>query len=168
MAVRNMTKKRSLQEDDKMARAKYQVLVIPYYIDNGNAEYCIFRRSDMNIWQFIAGGGEDFDESVLLSAKREANEEANIDFNNEYIRLDTVSSIPASCFRDAREIWGDDCYVVPEYCFGVRVDGKEILLSEEHAEYRWCSYEDAVKHLKYDSNRTALWELDCRIKKRFF
>lgn len=149
-----------------MARAKYQVLVIPYNIYNGNIQYCLFRRSDMDIWQFIAGGGEDFDKSILLSAKREASEEGNIDFNNEYIRLDTISSIPVNCFKNARAIWGEDCYVVPEYCFGVKLDKKEILLSTEHSEYKWCSYEDALKHLKYDSNRTALWELDCRIKKR--
>ena len=154
--------------DDKMARAKYQVLVIPYSIDKGNVQYCIFHRSDMDIWQFIAGGGEDFDESVLLSAKREASEEANIDFNNQYIPLDTVSSIPANCFKNAKTIWGEDCYVIPEYCFGVKVDIEEIILSEEHSEYKWFSYEDAIEYLKYDSNRTALWELDCRIKKRLF
>ena len=30
-----------------MARAKYQVLVIPYHIENGNVKYCIFKRHDM-------------------------------------------------------------------------------------------------------------------------
>lgn len=41
-----------------MARARYQVLVIPYCIDNGKAQFCLFRRHDIGIWQFIAGGGE--------------------------------------------------------------------------------------------------------------
>lgn len=149
-----------------MARAKYQVLVIPYHIENVNIQYCLFHRSDMDAWQFIAGGGEDFDESVLLSAKREAGEEANIDSDNEYEQLDTVSSIPVNCFKNARTLWGEDCYVIPEYCFGVEIDGEEIRLSAEHSDCVWCSYEDALKRLKYDSNKTALWELDCRIKKR--
>ena len=152
-----------------MARAKYQVLVIPYYKNrkNGNIQYCLFHRSDMDVWQFIAGGGEDFDESVLLSAKREASEEANIDFSNEYIRLDTISSIPANCFKNASTLWGEDCYVIPEYCFGVELNTKKITLSAEHSKYEWHSYEDACKCLKYDSNKTALWELNCRIKKDF-
>lgn len=32
----------------------------------------------MKVWQFIAGGGEDEDETIIISAKREAYEEANI------------------------------------------------------------------------------------------
>ena len=48
-----------------MARAKYQVLVIPYHIENGNVKYCIFKRNDMKVWQFIAGGGEDEGNGIL-------------------------------------------------------------------------------------------------------
>ena len=57
-----------------MARARYQVLVIPYCIMDGQARFCVFRRNDLDIWQFIAGGGEDEDASILESAKREAFE----------------------------------------------------------------------------------------------
>lgn len=56
-----------------MARAKYQVLVIPYIIKNESIKYAVYHRSDMEIWQFIAGGGED-GETPLQSAKREAYE----------------------------------------------------------------------------------------------
>lgn len=37
-----------------MARAKYQVLVIPYCIENGKVQFCLLRRSDIDIWQFMA------------------------------------------------------------------------------------------------------------------
>ena len=37
-----------------MARARYQILVIPYYIQDGNVQFCLFRRSDMGIWQLMA------------------------------------------------------------------------------------------------------------------
>ena len=77
-----------------MARAKYQVLVIPYHIENGNVKYCIFKRNDMKVWQFIAGGGEDEDETIIISAKREAYEEANIGMDCKYSVLDTQNSIP--------------------------------------------------------------------------
>ena len=61
-----------------MARARYQVLVIPYCIEDGHARFCVFKRSDLDFWQFIAGGGEDEDASILESAKRETFEEAGI------------------------------------------------------------------------------------------
>ena len=86
-----------------MARAKYQVLVIPYHIENGNVKYCIFKRNDMKVWQFIAGGGEDEDETIIISAKREAYEEANIGMDCKYSVLDTQNSIPTYCFKEARK-----------------------------------------------------------------
>ena len=92
------------QGEHILARAKYQVLVIPYHIENGNVKYCIFKRNDMKVWQFIAGGGEDEDETIIISAKREAYEEANIGMDCKYSVLDTQNSIPTYCFKEARKI----------------------------------------------------------------
>lgn len=147
-----------------MARANYQVLVIPYHVETETVKYCIFRRSDMGIWQFIAGGGETEDDSVIASAKREAYEEANIDEKCKYVPLDSQSSIPACHFRDAEKIWGADCFVIPEYAFAVMMNNTTLKLSCEHTEYEWVDYDTAVKRLEYDSNRTALWELQRRIE----
>lgn len=147
-----------------MARAKYQVLVIPYYMEESKIRYCVFRRSDMDIWQFIAGGGEDEDSSVIESAKREAFEEAGIPMNCDYLQLDTCCSIPANCFKNAEAIWGKECFVVPEYAFGVKVKSMSLFLSREHTEYEWLDYESAQALLKYDSNKTAVWELNRRIE----
>jgi dATP pyrophosphohydrolase len=36
-----------------MARAKYQVLVLPYQKMHGKILYCVFKRSDMDAWQFL-------------------------------------------------------------------------------------------------------------------
>ena len=36
-----------------------------------------------------------------------------------------------------------------------------IELSHEHTECVWLSYEEAQTRLKWDSNRTALYELNC-------
>ena len=118
----------------------------------------------MDAWQFIAGGGEDEDETVIISAKREAYEEANIDKDCKYVSLDTQSSIPTYCFKEARQIWGEDCLVIPEYSFAVMIDSTILNLSHEHTEYEWVDYETAIKRLRYDSNKTALWELDNKIK----
>ena len=88
-----------------MARARYQVLVIPYCITDGQVRFCAFRRTDLDIWQFIAGGGEDKDASIIESARREAFEEAGIPVTCSYSPLDTCCSIPADCFRDAEALW---------------------------------------------------------------
>ena len=53
---------------------------------------------------------------------------------------------------------------IPEYCFGVKIEGTEIKLSKEHLEYKVCSYEEAYSMLRYDGNKTALWELNMRLK----
>ena len=146
-----------------MARAKYQVLVLPYKKQNGKVFYCIFKRSDMDAWQFVAGGGEDEDSSPLVSAKREANEEANISYEERYHTLETTSSISTEYFKQARLVWGETCLVIPEYCFAVEIADTEIKISNEHTSFEWVDYQTAIQRLKYDSNKVALWELDNKI-----
>lgn len=147
-----------------MARANFQVLVIPYIIKENEVKYGMFLRSDMNVWQFIAGGGED-DETPLEAAKREANEEANIPYDSCYYTLDTCCSISVDFFRmEDRKRWGNDCFVIPEHCFAVKMENEDITLSHEHLEFRWMSFEEARGLLRFDSNRTALGELRARIE----
>lgn len=146
-----------------MARAKYQVLVIPYFIEDSNVQFCLFRRSDMDIWQFIAGGGEEEDISIVESAKREAFEETGISKACKFFKLDTCCSIPVNCFKYAETIWGKECFVIPEYAFAVRAESTFLQLSHEHTEYNWMTYANAKTMLRYDSNKTALWELNRRI-----
>lgn len=146
-----------------MARAKYQVLVIPYIIKDNIINYAVFHRSDMQIWQFISGGGED-EEIPLQAAKREAYEEAGILFDNKYYPLETCCSISTECFKVHRSIWGEECLVIPEYTFVVNVEKDEMILSDEHTGYQWMDYETAKQKLKYDSNKVALWEVDNKIK----
>jgi dATP pyrophosphohydrolase len=145
-----------------MARAPFQVLVYPYRrIHEDRFEYALLKRSDTGYWQAIAGGGED-DETPLEAARREAYEEAGIPSNSEILQLDTVEPVPVTEFRDSF-LWGDDVYVIPQYCFGVLVKDSRIVLSREHTEYKWLTYEEAHKLVKYDGNRTALWELHKRL-----
>ena len=146
-----------------MARARYQVLVIPYCIQDDQVQFCLFRRSDMGIWQFIAGGGEEEDLSIIASAKREAFEEAGIPKSCDFFKLNTCCSIPTNCFKNAETIWGKACFVIPEYAFAVRVESTVLQLSHEHTEYNWLNYAEAHTRLQYDSNKTALWELNRRI-----
>lgn len=113
------------------------------------------------MWQFIAGGGED-EEKPQEAAQREAMEEAGI-AGLRWISLDSVATIPRAGFPDSRH-WPAELLVVPEYCFAVEVANSELQLSEEHSRAVWLSYEEARARLTWDSNRTALWELDQRLR----
>lgn len=149
-----------------MSRSKFQVLVVPFVIKNGLIRYCIFKRMDMGIWQFIAGGGEDT-ETPLEAAKREAFEEANIDFRNTYYNLESICSISTEYFSDKHRIsWGENCLVIPEYSFAVKLTNFNINISNEHTEYKWVDYNTAKELLRWDGNKTTLWELDNRIRKK--
>lgn len=142
-------------------RAEYQILVIPYIRNSiGNIQYVVFKRLDLNIWQFIAGGGEE-NEKPIDAAKREAKEEANIS-SHKICHLKTTTSIPISCFKEHKN--KKKLYVVLEYCFGIEIQNRNLHLSNEHTEYKFVNYEEAVSLLKYDGNKTALWEIHERIR----
>lgn len=148
-----------------MARAPFQVLIYPYRkIGDEQIEYALLKRTDAGYWQAIAGGGEDA-ETPLEAARRETFEESGIPSISAFLQLDTVEPVPVTEFRDSH-LWGDDVFVIPQYCFGVSVQNIQIAISREHTEYRWFSYEEAQKLLKYDDDKTALWELDKRLKGR--
>ena len=148
-----------------MTRAPFQVLVFPYRFRLGTGfEYAVFRRADLGFWQGIAGGGEDA-ETPLEAAKREALEEGGIPRESTYLALDSTATIPVVDIT-GELLWGDDVLVVPEHCFGVETGGLEITLSQEHLELRWVGYEAARALLKYDNNKTALWELDMRLRRQ--
>jgi dATP pyrophosphohydrolase len=148
-----------------MARAPFQVLVYPYRtINHEQIQYALLKRADAGWWQGIAGGGED-KETPLEAAKREAYEEAAIPAACTFMALDSMESVPVSEFRNSH-VWGEDVYVIPQYSFGVAAQDVQIVISHEHTEYGWFPYEEGCKLIQYDGSRTALWELDKRLKGR--
>ena len=145
-------------------RIPKQVLIIPYRINEGKIEYCLFKRSDLKIWQWVSGGAEDFDEDLIASAKRELSEETGI--NDVLIeKLELTAKIPVVNVTKGF-VWGEDIFYSEEYAFSVNLKDKEIKLSKEHDEYKWLSYDEAKKLLKYDSNKSALWELNEKLNRK--
>ncbi|MBI2626403.1 MAG: NUDIX domain-containing protein [Candidatus Nealsonbacteria bacterium] len=142
-------------------RLPYQILIFPFIKEGNDYYYAIFKRQDLNIWQGIAGGGEG-DEKPDEAAKREGYEEAGIDKNSRYIRLSSIATIPAANIRGLQ--WGENIVAVPEFAYGVELSSKELRISGEHTEYSWLKCEDAIKQLRYDSNKSAIWELDHRLR----
>lgn len=121
----------------------------------------MFSRSDYSCHQGIAGGGED-DGIPIAAARREAFEEAGISDASRFIPLQATCTIPVTFFQDSGT-WDRTLYVVPEHSFGVDCTGQEIILSDEHSAVEWLCYAEAWARFTYDSNKTALWELNQRL-----
>lgn len=141
-------------------RAPFQVLVFPFFKEGDKYLYAIFKRTDLNIWQAIAGGGED-NEDPITAAKREANEEAQINQESNFIRLSSMTTIPA---KNIRGLQWNEIVMIPEIAFGVELSDKNLNMSHEHTQYSWLEFSEALEKLKYDSNKSALWELNYRLE----
>lgn len=142
-------------------RAPFQILAIPYRL-NPELEYCVFHRADFDQFQFIAGGGED-DEKPSEAARREIREETGIRAE-KLTELKSMTYIPTNIFPEKYlKLWPEGSYVIPEYAFAFECGG-EIKLSGEHTSFEWLRYADAAAKLSWDSNKTALYELSCRLR----
>jgi len=142
------------------SRAPFQILVFPFRIDNGSPRYALFKRRDGLYWQGIAGGGEN-KELPEQAALREAEEEAGLS-QGELIRLESSCMIPVIDINGFQ--WGPNVLVVPEYAFGFKIGDEKIILSDEHIDFGWFEFGAAQELLKWDSNKTGLWELHHRIE----
>ncbi len=98
----------------------------------------------------------------MAAAKREAFEEGGVKTNSIYLKLDSYSMLPVVNVCGFK--WGPKVLVIPEYCFGVKISEGKIKLYREHFNFKWVSYSRAMKMLKWDSNKNALWELNHRLK----
>lgn len=143
-------------------RAPFQILAIPFRkTAPAQQQFCIFHRSDLDQWQFVAGGGED-DETPLEAAVREILEETGIK-TDSVIELTSMAYVPANVISERhRQYWAKNIYVLPEYHFAFECVS-DIRLSDEHIGCEWLSYDDAMSRLTWDSNKTALYELRCRL-----
>lgn len=102
-------------------------------------------------WQPVCGGienGEEPKETVI----REVFEETGITNIKEIINLDytfTYIEPKNNILMDMRDI-----------CFAVEVGSvSDINLSNEHEEFKWCSYIEAIEYLKWEHNLIALDKL---------
>jgi dATP pyrophosphohydrolase len=146
-----------------MPRAPFNVMVYPYIkVGENEFEYALLKRSDNGAWLGVSGGGED-KETILEAVKRETYEEAGISPESAFIQLDTIEPLPVTLFNPDHP-WDKNIFIIPQYTFGVRVEGRRIILSDEHTEYGWFKYKDAYDLLLYDGAKTALWELDRKVR----
>ena len=141
-------------------RAPFQILAIPYR-KSPALQFCVLHRADIDQWQFVAGGGAD-DETPIEAAAREISEETGIQASR-ITELVSMAYVPADVISEYhRKHWSRDTFVLPEYHFAFECI-PDISLSDEHLDCEWLSYHDAMSRLTWDSNKTALYELNCRL-----
>ena len=143
-------------------REPYQILSIPYRVVDGKLLFCILRRADSSYWQFIAGGGEN-GETPTQAAKRETIEEIGV-YPINIKQLTCIAYVPAEVIDESRrQHWDKNTVVIPEYSFAFECDS-ELTLSNEHTEYKWLTYNETRKLLKWDSNKVAMYEINCKLQ----
>ena len=69
--------------------------------------------------------------------------------------------------KQYRKQWDKNIFVIPEYTFGFECNSK-INISHEHIKFEWLKYSDAIKKLTWDSNKTALFELNCLLQSKIY
>ena len=144
-------------------RAPFQIMAIPFKLEP-NLQYCVLHRSDIDQDQFVAGGGED-DEKPIEAAAREIYEETSVKAVH-IVPLTSMAYLPANVIsKKHRDLWSADIIVIPEYTFGFEC-ASEMILSSEHTGLEWMTYDNAMSRLTWDSNKTALYELNCRLLKK--
>ena len=126
-----------------------------------NVQYLLIKRTEKlgNFWQFVTGGNEG-KETLIETLKRELKEELSITENQIKSIIENVHYF--EWLTKSNEL-------IKEYCFGVEINSDaDIKLSEEHDEFKWCNIEEAIRLLKWDGNRTAVFKLNEILKSHKF
>ncbi|MBL7047130.1 MAG: NUDIX pyrophosphatase [Candidatus Marinimicrobia bacterium] len=97
-----------------------------------------------HLWQGVAGRIEE-GESAKETVYRELKEETGLTPVRLFV-VDHLSSFYQS-FKDRINL-------IP--VFGIEVESDEVILSDEHLEYRWVNLEEALSLLSWEQQRKAL------------
>ncbi|MEK7498603.1 MAG: NUDIX domain-containing protein [Patescibacteria group bacterium] len=124
---------------------------IIYYEDDEKRTYLLL-KSKKGHWDFTKGHVEG-EETLVEAARREIMEEAgfakkDLEFVVGFHREITYSF-------SSRAVEGEDVSKAVTY-FLANVRREEVALSEEHLEYGWFSYRDALGVLKFKNARSLL------------
>ena len=119
------------------------------YRNTGNGPlYLMLKRSPgkyyEHLWQGVAGKIEK-GETAVQTVVRELKEETG----KEPIKIFVADHIAS--FYNAKY---NQIFMVP--IFGVEVEDSEVQLSEEHSEYKWVPFEDALNLLTWKGQKEGL------------
>ena len=97
-----------------------------------------------HLWQGVAGEIED-GETAPEAAIRELKEETGFDPVKVFV-ADHVSRF--------YEVHGDRINLVP--VFGIEVNSDEVILSEEHIDFKWVTIEEALNTLVWNGQKKGI------------
>src|ERR1700744_1199080 len=145
-------------------RQPLEVVVVPFRVTAAGPGYAVFRRVEHGWWPGVAGGVED-GEDLVAAARRETAEEAGLAGGGPVYKLDMASGVARIWFAASRH-WPSGLYIGAKHNFAMDGTGEPapVVLSHEHSDFRWAPYGEASAALRYDDDKTALWELDARIR----
>ena len=131
--------------------ANIKVRVVDCYVyqqtDKG-LKFLILKRNEKklyeHLWQGVAGKIEK-DEEAWQTAIRELKEETG---------LDPVKMFVADHVSQFYERNGDRVILVP--VFGIEVDSKNVILSDEHIEYKWVDFKEAFDTLVWNGQKKGI------------
>ena len=131
--------------------ANIKVRVVDCYVyrqtDKG-LKFLILKRNEKklyeHLWQGVAGKIEK-DEEAWQTAIRELKEETG---------LDPVKMFVADHVSQFYEKHGHRVNLVP--VFGIEVDSKNVILSDEHIEYKWVDFKEAFDTLVWNGQKKGI------------
>jgi len=98
-------------------------------------------------WQPITGCLEE-GESRIEALRREIREETGIES-------------PIRIVEHVHHYEFSDPHLVKQFVFGVEVSPNEkIVIGKEHCEFKWCSFQEALRLMKWKENKEALRKLN--------
>lgn len=118
--------------------------------------YLLLKRNEQKggFWQPITGGIED-DENPNEAILRELEEELSLSSNYQLIDINYQFDF---LLENGNKL--------TEYVFGIEIPEKiDVILSNEHVDSKWVSKNEALKLLKWKSNKKALTKLEEYIMK---
>ena len=102
-------------------------------------------------WQPVCGGVEKGEE-LIEAALREISEETGIRHIKSIIDLKYTFA-----YKETKKGVLMD---MQDFCFAAEVEKiSDVKISDEHEEYKWCSYIEAKEYLKWEHNLNALEKL---------
>ncbi len=123
--------------------------------ENGKIQYLLLKRisQDGGFWQPMTGTVRD-GEKVKDCLIRETEEETSI---VQYVQI--IENIHTFEYKNSEN------KTITEYVFGIEVnDDAGVKISDEHDEFEWCSFKNALEKLEKSNNKDAFIKLDRILK----
>lgn len=130
-----------------------QINCIVFKPEGTSYKFLILKRAKDHggFWQPITGGVRE-GEDQISALKRELWEETGIIEHRQIINLKYTFSFTLPRYGN-----------LTENVYAVEVKPEvEVVLSEEHTEYRWLTFEESLVLIKYDSNKEGfrkIWKM---------